>query len=212
MQNDDDYLSHMQAAKERDEESDRQVIPSNFRPAYRIVPIYAAVDAFWDHWRKNGETHKHGFYESTWGAINAALSVAGVRYANKNESAISERKDLAADIKPIGWISEKTREWLKDHQARGPGLFVPNRNGQTGIWPIYSGEDLKELFQYSEKYERLRENFLRVIDCAKRLYEESEEYDFPEGMGKGALQQYWDDLDSALECLQDRTEKEDAHD
>lgn len=40
-----------------------------------IDPSMEAVDAFWDYWKENGETHRHGYYESTWGAINAALSV-----------------------------------------------------------------------------------------------------------------------------------------
>ena len=39
---------------------------------------HAAADAFWKYWRENGETHKHGYYESTWGAINAALRTSGV--------------------------------------------------------------------------------------------------------------------------------------
>ena len=39
---------------------------------------HEAADAFWDYWRENGETHKHGYYESTWGAINAALQCVGV--------------------------------------------------------------------------------------------------------------------------------------
>ena len=32
---------------------------------------------FLKYWRENGETHKHGYYESTWGAINAALNSTG---------------------------------------------------------------------------------------------------------------------------------------
>jgi hypothetical protein len=114
----EDYLSHMQAAKERDEaywtpdvirqalnaaakpNSDGSVgeagqnpvglptkpapaVDASVRPAYRIVPTHAAADAFWKFWKENGETHKHGCYESTWGAINAALAVAGVRYIDK---------------------------------------------------------------------------------------------------------------------------------
>ena len=43
-----------------------------------INPIHAAADAFWEHWKENGETHKHGYYESTWGAINKAIEVAGM--------------------------------------------------------------------------------------------------------------------------------------
>lgn len=34
---------------------------------------HAAADAFWRVWRQNGETHKHGYYESTWMAVDAAL-------------------------------------------------------------------------------------------------------------------------------------------
>ncbi len=40
-----------------------------------IVQHHVA-DAFWKYWRENGETHKHGYYESTWGAIFAALDAA----------------------------------------------------------------------------------------------------------------------------------------
>lgn len=39
---------------------------------------HLAADAFWAYWRENGETHKHGYYESTWGAINCALRLLGV--------------------------------------------------------------------------------------------------------------------------------------
>lgn len=43
-----------------------------------IKPTQEAADAFWTYWRRNGETHVHGYYESTWGAINAALRTSGV--------------------------------------------------------------------------------------------------------------------------------------
>lgn len=39
---------------------------------------HKAAAAFWNYWEEFGETHKHGFYESTWGAINAAIRVVGV--------------------------------------------------------------------------------------------------------------------------------------
>ena len=38
---------------------------------------HRVADAFWESWKKNGETHKHGYYESTWIAIRAALDAAG---------------------------------------------------------------------------------------------------------------------------------------
>lgn len=39
---------------------------------------HKAADAFWKYWKENGETHKHGYYESTWGAINRAIRMVGV--------------------------------------------------------------------------------------------------------------------------------------
>lgn len=39
---------------------------------------HKAADAFWAYWKEYGETHKHGYYESTWGAINRALRTVGV--------------------------------------------------------------------------------------------------------------------------------------
>ena len=35
-----------------------------------------ACDEFWRYWKENGETGKHGYYESTWGAINAYMKKA----------------------------------------------------------------------------------------------------------------------------------------
>jgi len=39
----------------------------------------------------------------------------------------------------------------------------------------------------------------KVINAARILNEESEEYSFDDGLGRGAPQQLWDDLDTALE-------------
>lgn len=33
---------------------------------------HEGVDAFWRVWKKIGEPHKHGVYESTWAAFRAA--------------------------------------------------------------------------------------------------------------------------------------------
>ena len=57
-----------------------------------------AADAFWEYWRENGETHKHGFYESTWGAINAAIRTVGViphSYATTQPGAGKNREDAS---------------------------------------------------------------------------------------------------------------------
>ncbi len=42
----------------------------------RSPNCHEAVDEFWRSWKENGETHKHGYYESTWGAIRAAFRIA----------------------------------------------------------------------------------------------------------------------------------------
>jgi hypothetical protein len=39
---------------------------------------HEGCDSFWKYWNENGETHKHGYYESTWGAIRAYLETAAV--------------------------------------------------------------------------------------------------------------------------------------
>ena len=44
----------------------------------RHQDCHKAADAFWRYWNEYGETHKHGYYESTWGAINQALRTVGV--------------------------------------------------------------------------------------------------------------------------------------
>jgi hypothetical protein len=54
--------------------------PTSVPPSRLAVnPTHEAADAFWTYWRENGETHRHGYYESTWGAINSALRAAGIR-------------------------------------------------------------------------------------------------------------------------------------
>lgn len=52
--------------------------PTDVALNVRHIDCHKAADAFWTYWRENGETHKHGYYESTWGAINAALRLIGV--------------------------------------------------------------------------------------------------------------------------------------
>lgn len=41
----------------------------------RIDATHEAADAFWTYWNKVGKTGKRGYFEATWGAINAALNV-----------------------------------------------------------------------------------------------------------------------------------------
>jgi len=51
-----------------------------------------AVDAFWEYWKENGETHKHGYYKSTWGAINQAIRCVGI-VEHKYTSPPAQRKE-----------------------------------------------------------------------------------------------------------------------
>jgi hypothetical protein len=48
---------------------------------------HKAANAFWSYWQQNGETHKRGYYESTWGAINCAIRMVGVREYHYGKSA-----------------------------------------------------------------------------------------------------------------------------
>ena len=50
---------------------------------------HEACDAFWEYWKENGETGKHGYYESTWGAIRAYLEKAAV---DENQRATESHK------------------------------------------------------------------------------------------------------------------------
>ncbi len=40
------------------------------------IQQHHVADAFWNSWKANGETHKHGYYESTWMSLRAAFIVA----------------------------------------------------------------------------------------------------------------------------------------
>jgi len=103
------------------------------------------------------------------------------------------------EAKPIGFISDETRQWLLDENGRGPGMFTPNRNGAGGVWAIYGGWEYKRLLTIAQNLQKQCVLMHGVVAAARTLYEETEEYDFPDGMGKGALQEYWDALADALE-------------
>lgn len=51
---------------------------------------HEACDTFWAYWKANGITHVHGYYESTWGAINAALVIAGVVSVPVKEASVEQ--------------------------------------------------------------------------------------------------------------------------
>lgn len=67
---------------------------------------HKAADAFWTYWNENGETHKRGYYESTWGAINRAIRMVGVVEHDYGSEAITgtleSRAAMAASAKEGG--------------------------------------------------------------------------------------------------------------
>lgn len=40
-------------------------------PANKVFQSHEGCNAFWEYWQENGESGKHGVYESTWGALRA---------------------------------------------------------------------------------------------------------------------------------------------
>lgn len=67
-----------------------------------VTPTHEAADAFWKYWKENGETHRHGYYESTWGAINAALAVGYTVPIDQSERI----KELEADLNAAKQVIE----------------------------------------------------------------------------------------------------------
>lgn len=64
------WKSRLAAWEHRRAETDRLREAQKDVSIAETMPLsYEGCEAFWKHWRENGETHKHGFYESTWGAI-----------------------------------------------------------------------------------------------------------------------------------------------
>jgi hypothetical protein len=81
------------------------------------VKCHEAANAFWNYWNANGETHRHGYYESTWGAINHALRVVGVvPYDYGNAPAPNVRGSLGPTETPPNPLAPSTAtpagEWV----------------------------------------------------------------------------------------------------
>ena len=70
---------------------------------------------------------------------------------------------------PIGYISDETRQWLKDPNAKGPGMFTANRNGQGGMWALYSGADFQRVHALAAHYQDERQHLLRCKSIVKDL-------------------------------------------
>ena len=73
-----DELALLRLVEERMAQQDLPIVRHDFitHSGWAIRPTNEGADAFWKRWSENGQTHRHGYYESTWGAINAALNAS----------------------------------------------------------------------------------------------------------------------------------------
>ena len=68
-------LGRENASKLTDPAAERAAVEALITEALPISQHHVA-DEFWRAWNENGERHKHGFYESTWMSLRAALTAA----------------------------------------------------------------------------------------------------------------------------------------
>lgn len=61
---------------ERDELKAKLATPKDMPTRHDLLTSQRAADAFWIGWKRYGEPHKHGFYESTWIGFRMALDEA----------------------------------------------------------------------------------------------------------------------------------------
>lgn len=59
-------------------------------------------------------------------------------------------------------------------------------------------EGYRELGRLAEKAETQRDELRAVLAAAETLSEQAEEYEFDDGLGRGAVQIYWDELENAI--------------
>lgn len=79
--------SALRAEYERGRRRSERIPMASLALNVRHENCHKAADAFWTYWNENGETHKRGYYESTWGAINCALRTVGVAEHDYGERA-----------------------------------------------------------------------------------------------------------------------------
>src|SRR5574343_575997 len=85
-------------------------------PRACIKPTHEAADAFWKYWRENGETHKHGYYESTWGAINAALACGWTAPAAPAPETVAS--EVERDAARYRWLADNCADEYGEHERR----------------------------------------------------------------------------------------------
>jgi hypothetical protein len=83
------------------------------------IPLsHEACDALWKYWNENGETHKHGYYESTWGAVQA--------YMNRSVETKNQRAEKP-EIAMIEWKLKNLIEYTNSAHRELNGSWVPAR-------------------------------------------------------------------------------------
>lgn len=122
---------------------------------------------------------------------------------------------------PFAWLVQSTTERNPPH-----GWAVHMFNGQQvrDSIPVYLQSEVDRLRDERDTHARWRQDladqldeverhrdaiavalnklegpFRLLIAACNRLSAETEEYDFDDGMGRGALQDYWDEFEDALE-------------
>jgi len=94
---------------------------------------HKAADAFWNYWNENGETHKRGYYESTWGAINRAIRTVGVvPWVASTVPPVPEAEKPDAFGASAGLTPEYKAAQQAKNEAASTGLARLARQAQAG--------------------------------------------------------------------------------
>ena len=160
--------------------------PINFGVALDTVhPLcHQAADAFWRYWNENGETHKRGYYESTWGAINQAIRLVGVKPWNygakvppftepateaRREAILALLETICAEGRAMAARLEEAErdagrlDWMSEHEA----CIRWNREGDLcGVWVRTDDEEYHE-FELVCKCGRAFNTAREAIDAAR---------------------------------------------
>lgn len=131
----------------------------------RHKKCHEAADAFWTYWNENGETHKRGYYESTWGAINAAIKLVGVvphTYGGQIAAApqpvaeqVSEQHDGEV-VAATGSLSDAAViKWVSDYRPQiGDKIFAAPSATPDALFLAWLIKKLDaKIFHYDDQME-----------------------------------------------------------
>jgi len=96
---------------------------------------------------------------------------------------------------------------LYERWTKGMKKFKPMDTDKLLKEPAVQGlkQGLLNAIEIIPRLERQNTHLMTVLLAAEKLFDESEEYDFADGMGKGASQQYWDELSNAIDAARRET-------